>query len=47
MSKYNSLWAHIGKCDVPSIVLIFAEIDEIAGATMDHSFLKYKKELVR
>lgn len=45
MSKYASLWAYIGRCGEESLALTFEEIGEIAGVPMDHSFLRYKKEL--
>ena len=45
MSKYDALWKYIGECGEPRITLTFDKIAEIAGAPLDHSFLKYKKEL--
>ena len=45
MSKYNVLWEYVQKNGGPSIKLSFAEIREIAGIEIDHSFLNYKKEL--
>ena len=45
MSKYNALWEYIQKKGEESIRLTFEEIQEIAGIPIDHSFLKYKKEL--
>lgn len=45
MSKYNALWEYIQKNGSQSFKLTFAEIAEIAGIIIDHSFLKYKKEL--
>ncbi|MBD5472036.1 MAG: hypothetical protein HDR20_03785 [Lachnospiraceae bacterium] len=45
MSKYNSLWEYIQKNGVQSFSLTFDEIQNIAGVPIDHSFLKYKKEL--
>lgn len=45
MSKYNALWEYVKNSDVSSLLLTFAEIEEIAGIPIDHSFLKYKKEL--
>lgn len=45
MSKYNSLWEYVQKNGSQSFKLTFDEIGEIAGITIDHSFLKYKKEL--
>lgn len=45
MSKYNSLWEYVRKNGDQSFKLTFDEIAEIAGIAIDHSFLKYKKEL--
>ena len=45
MSKYDALWTYVQKDGSPTIKLTFAQIQEIAGIPMDHSFLKYKKEL--
>ncbi len=45
MSKYNSLWEYVQKNGSQSLKLTFGEIQDIAGIPIDHSFLKYKKEL--
>lgn len=45
MSKYERLWHYIEACEKDELVLTFAEIGEIAGTALDHSFLRYKKEL--
>ena len=45
MSKYNALWAYIHESGKPQLILTFDEIGQIAGVPLDHSFLKYKKEL--
>lgn len=45
MSKYNPLWEYVQKNENSSFKLTFAEIQNIAGIPIDHSFLKYKKEL--
>ncbi|QAT50558.1 hypothetical protein EQM14_12715 [Caproiciproducens sp. NJN-50] len=45
MSKYNALWEYIQKTNATSVKLSFAEIHDILGIEMDHSFLQYKKEL--
>lgn len=45
MSKYTPLWEYVQKSGNPSFKLTFEEIQEIAGVPIDHSFLKYKKEL--
>lgn len=45
MSKYDALWEYAKKSGQESFQLTFGEIQEIAGVPIDHSFLKYKKEL--
>ena len=45
MGKYDALWAWIRENGADSFRLTFAEIERIAGVPIDHSFLKYKKEL--
>lgn len=45
MSKYDALWKWIGENGTDSFRLTYAEIEKIAGLPLDHSFLKYKKEL--
>ena len=45
MSKYDLLWDHVLKSGRNSLKLTFAEIEGILGTPIDHSFLKYKKEL--
>lgn len=45
MSKYDPLWQYIGQIESASFELTFAEIEKIAGVPIDHSFLKYKKDL--
>ncbi len=45
MSKYNALWKYVQDNGSPSFKLTFAEIAEIAGIAIEHSFLTYKKEL--
>lgn len=47
MSKYNALWESIQENGSASIKLSFAEIHDIAGIEIDHSFLRYKKELTQ
>ena len=44
-SKYSALWKYIQACGKPQLTLKFEEIGKIAGVPLDHSFLKYKKEL--
>lgn len=46
MSKYETLWKWIRDNGRDSFKLTYAEIEGIAGAPIDHSFLKYKKELL-
>ncbi len=45
MSKYSSLWEYVQSNGSQSFRLTFEEIQNIAGIPIDHSFLKYKKEL--
>ena len=46
MSKYNSLWEYVQSNGNQSFKMKFEEIRDIAGIPIDHSFLKYKKELI-
>ena len=46
MSKYDHLWKWIEENGTDSFRLTYAEIEEIAGFPIDHSFLRYKKELL-
>lgn len=46
MSKYNLLWEFVKKNGSESFVMTFEEIQNVSGIPIDHSFLKYKKELV-
>lgn len=45
MSKYRALWEYIQDNKSQSLKLTFEEIQNIVGIPLDHSFLKYKKEL--
>ena len=45
MSKYNALWEYVQKNGSQSFKLTFDDIQNIVGIPIDHSFLKYKKEL--
>lgn len=45
MSKYNALWEYVQNNGSSTMKLSFAEIQDIAGIELDHSFLNYKKEL--
>lgn len=46
MSKYNELWEYVGKKEEMSFKLTFAQVQDILGFEIDHSFLNYKKELI-
>ena len=46
MSKYNKLWEYLESCGKEQLILTFEEINSIAAVPLDHSFLKYKKELL-
>ena len=45
MSKYDALWKYVQSIESQSFRLTFEEIAEISGTAIDHSFLKYKREL--
>ncbi len=45
MGKYVALWEYVKNNGSQSFKLSFEEIQNIAGIPIDHSFLKYKKEL--
>lgn len=45
MSKYDLLWEYLRQNGTPSLKLTFDEIQNIVGIPIDHSFLKFKKEL--
>ena len=45
MSKYAALWRRIAAQSGGVLELSFAEIERIAGLSLDHSFLNCKKEL--
>ena len=45
MGKYEALWAWIKENSTDRFKLTFAEIEQIAGLPIDHSFLTCKKEL--
>ena len=46
MSKYQKLWSWIKENGKDNFKLTYEEIETIAGLPLDHSFLKYKKELI-
>ncbi len=46
MSKYVKLWDYLKDNDKEEYILSYDDIKEILGFEIDHSFLKYKKELV-
>ena len=46
MSKYEPLWKWIKENSTDSFKLTYAEIENISGLTIDHSFLIFKKELL-
>lgn len=46
MSKYNQLWQYIASNENGPFELNFEQIGKIAGVPLDHSFLRYKKELL-
>ncbi len=45
MSKYEPLWKRIKENGTDSFKLTYADIENITGLPIDHSFLSYKKEL--
>ena len=45
MSKYDALWAWVRQNGTARFALTFAQIEQITGFPLDHSFLTYKKEL--
>ena len=45
MSKYGALWQYLQDSGKPQLTLTFTEVEKIAGMPLDHSFLRYKKEL--
>ena len=45
MSKYDALWKYVRSKEAQSFKLTFEKISEISGTAIDHSFLKYKREL--
>ena len=45
MSKYDQLWQYIKNNKTGDFALSFDEGEKAAGLPIDHSFLRYKKEL--
>lgn len=45
MSKYDTLWNYIIQNKTDNFKMTYQEIEEAGGVPIDHSFLKYKKEL--
>ena len=45
MSKYEPLWKWIAESEQENFKLTYAQIEGILGFPIDHSFLKFKKEL--
>ncbi len=45
MSKYEPLWDFISKRNEDDLTLTFADIENIVGIPLNHSFLTAKKEL--
>ncbi len=46
MSKYEPIWNYIKENKKTEYILSYEEIKNILGFDIDHSFLKYKKELL-
>ena len=46
MSKYDALWKYVFETGKDSFKLSYAEIENVVGTPIDHSFLTYKKELI-
>ena len=42
----NQLWKYVSEEGKNSLKLSYAEIENVAGVPIDHSFLTYKKELI-
>ena len=45
MSKFDKVWEYVSSRNKSPLILTFDEIQNIADMPIDHSFLKYKKEL--
>lgn len=47
MSKYDPLWKYLEENSQTTYKLSFDEIKEVLGFEIDHSFLTYKKDLLK
>lgn len=45
MSKYTPLWEFVAKRTEDAVSMSFAEVEQLLGFPIDHSFLSFKKEL--
>ncbi|MCQ2084612.1 MAG: hypothetical protein MJZ21_00510 [archaeon] len=45
MSKYDPLWHYVSEQSGDNLTMSFADIENVLGFPIDHSFLKFKKEL--
>lgn len=46
MSKFSPLWEFVAGQQGSELLLSFAQVEEICGLPIDHSFLNCKKELL-
>ena len=46
MSKFSPLWEYVAGQQGSRLLLSFAQVEEICGPPIDHSFLNCKKELL-
>ena len=46
MSKFSPLWEYVAGQQGSELLLSFAQVEEICGLPIDHSFLNCKKELL-
>lgn len=46
MSKFSPLWEYVAGQQGSELLLSFAQVEEICGLPIDHSFLNCKKELM-
>ncbi len=45
MSRYERLWLYLKDNNLDEYKMSFEEINNILGFSIDHSFLKYKKNV--